>query len=125
MHKSVANCAAALLAASHAAAELLYASSYDGKVTTLNLTETAGTDNPQPIHQVATSDGCGDNPSWLTLDHAGALLYCVDEGYETGGGISALRTNDDGSLTHLNTKATKASPVSAVLFGNHGLAMAH
>ncbi|KAJ3486821.1 hypothetical protein NLG97_g6537 [Lecanicillium saksenae] len=113
------------LAAREAAASLLYASSYDGKISTLNVTDAAGSDNPSSMKIVTTSKGCGANPSWLRLDHANALLYCVDEGFDTGGSLSALRTNDDGSLTALDTEATKVSPVSAVFFGNHGLAMAH
>lgn len=125
MHKSVFKYTATFLAAQQAAAELLYASSYDGKVTTLNLTSAAGSDKPPAIKTVATGGGCGDNPSWLRLDHSNAILYCVDEGYETGGGLSSLRTNDDGTLTPLNTIKTQASPVSAVFFGTNGLAMAH
>lgn len=113
------------LATRQAAASLLYASSYDGKVSTLNLTDAAGSDSPSAMKIVTTSKGCGANPSWLQLDHANAMLYCVDEGFDTGGSLSALRTNDDGSLTALDTESTKVSPVSAVFFGNHGLAMAH
>lgn len=75
--------------------------------------------------EVSASSGCGDNPSWLTLDHANAALYCVDEGFNTGGSLNSLRTNTDGSLTALNKAATKAGPVSAVFFGTNGLAMAH
>lgn len=114
-----------LLAISHTTAERLYVSSYDGKVTTLNLTSTSGSDSPQPISTIATSKGCGANPSWLLLDHPSATLYCVDEGFDTGGSLSSLRTNDDGSLTALNRVTTKVSPVSAVFFGTKGLAMAH
>lgn len=125
MHKAVLNLAALMLANSIAAADLLYASSYDGKVTTLNLTSAAGSSNPPVMKTVATSKGCGDNPSWLRLDHANAVLYCVDEGFDTGGSLSSLRTNSDGSLTSLNKVATKVSPVSAVFFGTNGLAMAH
>ncbi|TQS33395.1 hypothetical protein Golomagni_06262 [Golovinomyces magnicellulatus] len=125
MPRSVFKYTATLLAAQQAAAELLFASSYDGKVTTLNLTSAAGSDKPPAIKTVAAGGGCGDNPSWLRLDHPNAILYCVDEGYETGVGLSSLRANDDGTLTPLNTVKTQASPVSAVLFGVNGLAMAH
>lgn len=114
-----------LLTVSHTTAEVLYVSSYDGKVTTLNLTSTTGSNSPQRIENIATSKGCGANPSWLLLDHPGTTLYCVDEGFDTGGSLSSLRTNDNGSLTALNKVTTKVSPVSAVLFGKHGLAMAH
>lgn len=125
MHYSTLQNAALLLAVRQAAAQILYASSYDGKVTTLNLTSANAGGSPQPIKSVAVSTVCGDNPSWLRLDHANAILYCADEGFDTGGGLSALRAADDGSLTELARVATKASPVSAVLFGEHGLAMAH
>lgn len=117
--------AAALLTAGQSAADLLYVSHYAGQVQTLNLTASAGSDHPPAMANVATSTGCGESPSWLTLDHANAVLYCVNEGFTSGGSLSALRTNSDGSLTTLNKAGTSAGPVSAVLFGNKGLAMAH
>lgn len=125
MHSSVLNAASLLLGTRLAAAEFLYVSSYDGNVTTLDLTSAAGVDNPLVLKTVSTSQGCGENPSWLQLDHANSVLYCVDEGFDTGGSLSSLRTNNDGSLTSLDTAATIVSPVSAVLFGTNGLAMAH
>lgn len=87
------------LATLQAAASFLYTSSYDGNISTLNLlTDAAGSESPSSMKIVTTSE-----PSWLRLDHANALLYCVDEGFDTGGSLSALRTNDDGSLTALDT----------------------
>lgn len=125
MYKLTLYSVAVLLTATQAAADLLYVSSYDGKVTTLNLTSVSGPDRPRSIKAVATSKGCGDNPSWLQLDHSAAVLYCIDEGFETGGSLSSLRTNEDGTLTSLNKVSTKVSPVSGVKFGIHGFAMAH
>lgn len=125
MRSTIFNSAAMLLTAGQAASCMLYVSSYSGKVHTLNLTQSAGSDAPPAMAEVSASSGCGDNPSWLTLDHANAALYCVDEGFNTGGSLNSLRTNTDGSLTSLNKAATKAGPVSAVFFGTNGLAMAH
>lgn len=125
MPRALLTSVALLLSASSGAADLLYVSSYNGKVTTLNQTSSVGSDHPPAMGIVATSGGCGNQPTWLTLDHANALLYCVDEGFDTGGGLSSYRTNDDGTLTALNRVKTKASPVNAIFFGKHGLSMAH
>lgn len=127
MRSTLIHSAALLATAAQAAcADVLYVSSYSGKVTSLNLTSATGAAGSVPaMKDIGSSTGCGDNPSWLTLDHANAVLYCVDEGFNTGGALASLRTNSDGSLTSLNKVGTKAGPVSAVFFGKKGLSMAH
>lgn len=118
----------AVLAAGPAAADLLYVSSYSGSVTTLNLTSCTGGSSVPPMKPVSSSQACGSSPTWLTLDHANAVLYCLDENLSGGNGsLNSLRTNADGSLTHLDSIDSNPGPVSAVIYGTkgNGLTMAH
>lgn len=123
---------AALLLASGAAvaSDLLYVTSYAGTITTLNMTATSPAGGKYPaMKSVAANTGCKESPSWLTLDHAGAVLYCIDEGLSTAnaGTLSSYRTNSDGTLSQLNKVKTAGGPVSGVFYGDkgHGFAMAH
>lgn len=121
--------AALLLAGSVAASDLLYVTSYAGTITTLNMTATSPSGGKYPsMKAISTSRGCTESPSWLTLDHPDALLYCIDEGLNTpGGSLSSYKTNSDGSLTQLGKVTTVGGPVSGVFYGDkgHGFAMAH
>lgn len=114
-----------LLAAGGAQASLLYVASYSGYVSTLNLTDDGS--GAKTLEAVAESDGCSTAPSWLTLDKEKAVLYCLDEGFGTwpNGSFVSLQTNDDGSLTLLDKEVTINGPVSAVPFGESGIAVAH
>lgn len=120
-----------LLAAGQAATacNLLYVTSYAGTITTLNTTAKSPSGGKYPsIKAVASSTGCTASPSWLTLDHADALLYCIDEGLSTpGGSLSSYKTNSDGTLTQLGKVTTAGGPVSGTFYGDkgHGFAMAH
>lgn len=117
-----------LSSANQAVADLLYVSSYSGSVTTLNLTAAAGGSTVPALKAVSSSQGCGASPSWLTLDHANAVLYCLDEAVSGGqGSLASLRTNSDGSLTQLDLVKSVNGPVSAVIYGEkgNGLTMAH
>ncbi|KAM3464842.1 hypothetical protein MY5147_007616 [Beauveria neobassiana] len=110
---------------------LLYVSSYAGTITTLNTTakSSTGASSKYPtIQAVASNEGCKTSPSWLTLDHAGAQLFCVDESLPTpGGSLSSYRTNTDGSLSPIGKVTTAPGPVSGVFYGSrgHGFAIAH
>jgi 6-phosphogluconolactonase (cycloisomerase 2 family) len=121
--------AALLMAGAAAASNLLYVASYAGTITTLDMSATMPSGGNVPaMKAIATNQGCTTSPSWLTLDHDKAVLYCVDEGLSTpGGSLSSYRTNCDGSLTQLDKITTTGGPVSAVIYGSngHGLAMAH
>ncbi|KAI9902782.1 hypothetical protein N3K66_002134 [Trichothecium roseum] len=116
---------ASLLLAGGAQASLLYVASYSGYVSTLNLTDDGS--GAKTLESVAESDGCSTAPSWLTLDKEKAVLYCLDEGFGTwpNGSFASLQTNDDGSLTLLDKEVTINGPVSAVPFGESGIAVAH
>lgn len=121
-----------------ASAAFLYASSYSGDVTTLNLTLAAPTPSRArcvgsvippgsgSLVAVSSTDGCAGSPAWLELDYDNAVLYCSDEGLtKATGSMSSFRTTDDGELLLLNKIDTKQGPVSSVLYGNGGLAVAH
>lgn len=104
---------------------LLYASSYAGSITTLNLTLSSGNDSPASLKVISLSTGCAPSPSWLTLDYPNSILYCTDEGLSTrSGAISSYKTNDDGSLVQLDSLQMLWGPVSAVVYESHGLALA-
>ncbi|KAB5532665.1 Lactonase, 7-bladed beta-propeller-domain-containing protein [Coniochaeta sp. 2T2.1] len=106
-------------------ATLLYVASYSGTVTTLNLTAT--TSGSPSLQSVASSPGCGPNPSWLTLDKATSTLYCLNEGLNSpNGSLASLGTSTNGVLTLKSNVTTPLGPVSAVIYGKgrSGIALA-
>lgn len=109
-----------------ASATLLYASSYSGTVTTLNLTLPTGAGGANAsLEAVSSSRGCAPNPSWLTLDAAAGVLYCTDEGLSTRNGtLSSFRTSKSGVLAQLDKVDTINGPVSAVIYGEGGRGLA-
>ncbi|XEV05938.1 hypothetical protein FSHL1_011225 [Fusarium sambucinum] len=113
----------------HDPSSLLYVASYSGLVTTLNLSLAAYRDAPVKLETLATTDACGGNPSWLTLDWMNGVLYCTDEGIEDGknGSLVSFATNENGTLAPLTKLSTALGPVSAVTYGqwDYGLAVAH
>ncbi|KAF4999248.1 hypothetical protein FGRMN_2612 [Fusarium graminum] len=86
-------------------------------------------DTPVELQVLATTDGCGGSPSWLTLDWPNGVLYCLDEGlgYGKNGTLASFATSENGTLTPLTKVSTIVGPVSAVMFGewDYGLAVAH
>ncbi|UNI21609.1 hypothetical protein JDV02_007586 [Purpureocillium takamizusanense] len=113
-----------------AAGSTLFVSSYNSKVTTLNVgADACKAGSPVPkLQTVAESSGCGESPSWLTLDHTKGLLYCVDEQLQSSGGaLASFKTNADGSLKSLAKVNTSSGPVSIAVYGKggNGLALAH
>ncbi|GKU00801.1 hypothetical protein FLAG1_02834 [Fusarium langsethiae] len=113
----------------HDPSSLLYVSSYSGLVTTLSLSLAAYRGAPVKLETLATADGCGGSPSWLTLDWMNGVLYCTDEGIKDGknGSLASFATNENGTLTPLTKLSTALGPVSAVTYGqwDYGLAVAH
>ena len=107
-------------------ATLLYVSSYSGTITTLNLTgATTTTGAPASLQFIASTTDCAPNPSWLTLDYPNSTLYCTNEGINSrNGSLSAFKTNDDGTLVHLDTVTTIQGPVSAAIYGEGGRGLA-
>jgi 6-phosphogluconolactonase (cycloisomerase 2 family) len=112
-----------VLLATAVSAEVLYASSYnDHSVTVLNLDSAKGT-----LTAASRNYDCGSEPTWLTLDHAKSLLYCLNEGWGGKASITSYKTNADGSLVTLNVLPVLKSPVASTLYGpsNSGLAVAY
>lgn len=106
---------------------LLYAASYGGAVTSLNLTwradEEADADTPSAysLDVISASDGCASSPSWLTLDAGRSVIYCCDEGLPSNhGSVAAFQTAANGSLFLLDRVDTPVGPVSAAIYGNNG-----
>ncbi|KAL0769424.1 hypothetical protein CaCOL14_008732 [Colletotrichum acutatum] len=114
-----------LLLSSPAAATLLYASSYSGAITTLNLTLSGTNATQSTLRSLSSSNGCAPSPSWLQLDKANARLFCTDEGLTTNvGTVSSFKTDADGVLEQLAKTETISGPVSAVVFGEKGQGLA-
>ncbi|GJC77930.1 putative 6-phosphogluconolactonase ARB_02015 [Colletotrichum liriopes] len=114
-----------LLLSSPAAATLLYASSYSGAITTLNLTLSANNATQSSLQPISSSNGCAPSPSWLTLDQVNSRLYCTDEGLTTNvGTVSSFATGPDGVLQQLAKTETISGPVSAVIYGDKGQGLA-
>lgn len=76
-----------------------------------------------------TNPGCAGSPSWLTLDPADDVFYCLDEGNQTpNGSVTAFKTSPDGELTVLSDHETITGQVSSVLYGeesSRAIALAH
>ncbi|KAG7131857.1 6-phosphogluconolactonase like protein [Verticillium longisporum] len=101
---------------------ILYASSYSGTVTALNLTLTS--DGNATLRLVSESKACAPSPSWLTLDANDSVLYCTNEGLMADhGSVSAFNVSN-GRLTLLGQVDTVIGPVSAVKYGDEGRGLA-
>lgn len=96
------------------AATTLYVSSYAGSVTTLSLTKSYSS---YGLTNTSSSQDCGLSPSWLELDKANGILYCIDEGLTTpNGSINTLKTSADGVLTPIEHHDTIAGPVGSIFY---------
>jgi 6-phosphogluconolactonase (cycloisomerase 2 family) len=107
--------------ATPALAQLLYATSYnDHALTTLQL-------DGSSLKTVSRSYDCGSEPTWLTLDYANSVLYCLNEGWGGNSTITSYKTSAAGALTTLDILPTLKSPVASTLYGpeNSGLAVAY
>ncbi|KAK3376167.1 Lactonase, 7-bladed beta-propeller-domain-containing protein [Lasiosphaeria ovina] len=99
-----------LLLAAPASAEILFATSYnDHALYTLSL-------NASSLAVVAKSYDCGSEPTWLTLDYAKSVLYCLNEGWGGAASITSYKTTG-GALTKLDVLPVLKSPVASTLFG--------
>jgi len=117
MHKKLL----AFLLAAPATAEIIFATSYnDHAVTALNL-------NGSSLSVVGKKLDCGSEPTWLTLDYASGVLYCLNEGWGGAASITSYKTAATGSLETLDVLPVLKSPVSSSLFGanNTKLAVAY
>ena len=107
-------------------ATTLYVSSYAGSVTTLSLTKSYSS---YGLTNTSSSQDCGSSPSWLELDKASGILYCIDEGLTTpNGSINTLKTSASGVLTPIEHHDTIAGPVSSIFYNpgkESAIALAH
>ncbi|KAK5651464.1 hypothetical protein OQA88_12471 [Cercophora sp. LCS_1] len=111
----------AFLLAAPASAEIIYATSYnDQAVTSLNLTGSS-------LSVILKKNDCGSEPTWLTLDSAKGVLYCLNEGWGGSSSITSYKTSAAGGLDTLKVLPILKSPVASTLFGpdNSKLAVAH
>jgi len=124
---AVAAAAAASCTTESASGTLLYVTSYAGTITSLNLTRagSGGSTGAGSLESVASNTGCEPSPSWLTLDHANGILYCLDEGLTApNGSLSSYRTSANGTLVQLAKVPTIGGPVSSVMYGQGDKALA-
>lgn len=99
----------------------LWATTYnDGMVTTLDFSN-------GDLTVVDKNKDCGTEPTWLTLDKANSLLYCLNEGWGGSASLTSYQVNSDDSISTLDVLPVLKSPVAASLYGpnNSGLAVAH
>jgi len=116
------------LVATAASATKLYVSSYNGIITTLNLTHT---NNTYHLAQLSSNNACQPNASWLHLDATHHNLYCVDEGMTSlNGTLNSFKLSPKtGALTLVKRSPTLPAPVHSSLYtspnGTQLLAVAH
>lgn len=111
----------ALFLAAPVAAVKLWATSYnDHALTTLDFSEDS-------LSVVGKSLDCGSEPTWMTLDKAKSLLYCLNEGWGGAASLTSYKVNADATLETLDVLSVLKSPVASSLYGpdNSGLAIAH
>ncbi|OLN95651.1 putative 6-phosphogluconolactonase-like protein 2 [Colletotrichum chlorophyti] len=99
----------AFLAAS-CSAVTLYAADSGGNVTTLSL---VGSGTNYSLSVSSKTAECDVNPSWLTLDSASRVLYCLDRGSNSvpDGSLNSFSIGDGGALTRI---ARVRAPFSGV-----------
>lgn len=111
----------ALFLAAPVSAVKLWATSYnDHALTTLDFSN-------DELSVVSKSLDCGSEPTWMTLDKAKSLLYCLNEGWGGAASLTSYKVNDDATLETLDVLSVLKSPVASSLYGpdNSGLAIAH
>ncbi|KAI1815796.1 Lactonase, 7-bladed beta-propeller-domain-containing protein [Poronia punctata] len=122
MFPTTAVAAAGLLLAGSTAATRLYATSYAGTVTTLDLVK-AGAGSRLDI--VDSTTACGPFPSWLHLDYSKSFIYCLDEAWGgEAGAVTSLYAHRNGSLTPISSAEVVVGPVSIAEFGLGGSGLA-
>src|SRR3569833_978551 len=83
----------ALALAGPAAADILFATSYnDTALTTLELKGSS-------LSVVSKSMDCGTEPTWLTLDYSKSILYFLNECLGGNASITSYKTNTNDNHT--------------------------
>ncbi|KAM5352848.1 hypothetical protein ACJ41O_005570 [Fusarium nematophilum] len=96
--------------AAAANAVTLFAADSGGNVTSLALT---GSKDNYTFSVTSKTADCEANPSWLTLDSANRVLYCLDRGVSTStsGSLNSFSVGKDGALSRI---ARVSAPLSGV-----------
>lgn len=103
-----------LLLSSCVTASRLYAASYAGTVTELRLSKPGL--NYQ-LGAVSQTNECGTSPSWLMVDRANDILYCLDEAVDLPNAtLTSFNMNSNGSLATVQQLQTIAGPVSSTFY---------
>ncbi|OHW91224.1 putative lactonase [Colletotrichum incanum] len=102
--------AGSVFCAASCSAVTLYAADSGGNVTTLSLT---GSGANYSLSVASKTAECDVNPSWLTLDAANRVLYCLDRGSNSvpNGSLNSFSIGDGGILTRI---ARVLAPFSGV-----------
>ncbi|KZL77251.1 extracellular aldonolactonase protein (YkgB) [Colletotrichum tofieldiae] len=89
----------------------LYAADSGGNVTTLSLT---GSGANYSLSVASKTAECDVNPSWLTLDAANRVLYCLDRGSNSvpNGSLNSFSIGDGGVLTRIARVLAPSSGVA-------------
>ncbi|KAF7590656.1 hypothetical protein BBP40_002547 [Aspergillus hancockii] len=111
-------CLTAALLGAPSLATRLYAASYAGLVTTLDL------DKSQAGYQltpVSDTDACGSSPSWLMPDADNGFLYCLNEAIDgSNATLTSFKVNTNGSLTEIYRLDTVTGPVHSRFYSAGG-----
>ena len=108
---------ATLLYVSPTFATRLFATHYNGTISTLAL---EGLGSKHTLTKIASLQACGKLPSWLTLDKDCSTLYCSDESGSPNGTLSAFSVSPNGTLNQLADIETLGGGVNSVEYGGLG-----
>ncbi|CAG7971669.1 unnamed protein product [Penicillium salamii] len=101
------------------AAQTLYTASYAGSVYSLGLGKANGT---LALSTQSQSTECGASPSWLMLDGANEILYCLNEAIgASNGSITSFNTHGNGSLDVIHNLTVPAGPVMSAMYSAPGV----
>ncbi|KAI4177878.1 MAG: hypothetical protein LQ346_007606, partial [Caloplaca aetnensis] len=109
----------------------LFASSYAGTITTLDLSKLGNAS--YYLAKLDTTNACSPNASWIEIDVKRRNLFCLDEGMVTGNGSLTsfkIKNDDTGkTLSQVAHTIIPNAPVNSALFtganGSQLLAVAH
>ncbi|KAG8165640.1 hypothetical protein KVR01_004192 [Diaporthe batatas] len=105
---------AAAAATTAASPAILYAASYSGGITSLELTNAA---SGYTLKNVSVATECGANPVWLEHDKNNSILYCSDEAGTLGiFRVPAVNSPTAGVLEALTEMGTSYAPVASTRF---------
>jgi 6-phosphogluconolactonase (cycloisomerase 2 family) len=93
----------------------LLVSHFSGSVYTLDLTLSNATSGTLAITSKAS--GCGEVPTWLTLDQATNRVWCFDESWSGSGVITQYSVDANGVLTVTGSAPTPGNSVWGAMYG--------